>query len=238
MNILADLILVAVIALCAFIGRKNGFVKTIFSFFSSIVAFIVASLLSRPIGAFLGENVFYPFFEKHVLTALSEGAGKSVAEIDFSALPEACKAVLSRFQVTEEALKGFLAESGQTAGQATADAVGRYVAEPIAHSVGVAVAFAALFIVSLILLRILSRALDLISKLPVLNFSNRTLGLVIGLVFGLFIAFLLSGILSLSEPMLQGVENAFFQAFDVEETVLLKLFSKVDLLSVFSVAKG
>ena len=55
-----------------------------------------------------------------------------------------------------------------------------------------------------------------------------------GAVWGLFLAVIVSGVMMYLEPMLQGSENEFLSAFDVERTYLIRFLSKIDLLGIFT----
>ncbi len=235
MNLILDLIILVVFLLCLWRGHKNGFIKSFFGLFGSIAAFILSSLLARPAGTFLGEKFISPVMEKYLLSALSERIGTAVENLDFGALPSSCDDILSHFGVTAESIKEMLASESATVGQSAVEQLSETVILPVSVSIGYAVAYIVLFIVLSVAIRIAVKALDLVSKLPVLNFSNKTLGILMGAVWGLFLATVFSCVLMYLEPMIQGSENEFLRAFDIEQTYLIRFLSKIDLLGIFSI---
>ncbi len=229
MNLICDTLIFLLIIICALIGKKRGFIKTFFGFFGSLIAFIFSSIAAKPIGEFFSEKLFFPALKKYFLESLSQKASLATESVDLSALPEPCLDFLQRFGFSENDLSEFLsnqAASGSLALENLADTV----IKPIADSVGHAVALIVLFVLSAVAIRILVKILDLVSKLPFLNFSNQTLGLVAGILWGLLLSVILSSLLVALEPAIRGSENAFLASFDSAQTYLVQFFSSLHLL--------
>lgn len=233
MNIVVDLFLVLVIALCALIGKKRGFIKTFFGFFGTLLSFVLTSLISRPVSNVLSETLVYPFLKEHFLSSLADAAGQEVASLDFSRLPEGADAVFSRYGAAAESIRERIASGIQETGEALAEKVSEMVVRPFADSVSYAISFLVLFLVLAILIRLAVKVLDLISKLPGLNFSNRFLGFGIGLIWGFVIALVIAHVLTLAAPAIQGNESAFFSSFDPEKTYLLRFLKHLDVMKLF-----
>ncbi len=226
MNFLFDLVLILIIVLCTFIGKKRGFIKTFFGFFGSVIALVLSSIFSRPVGAWLADSFFSPSLSKFFLNSIGENVG-SVEFVDFAKLPNSVQHILEKFGTDSEKISEFVSEQSDMAQQQLQNAVVEYVVNPIATAVGQAVAFVILFIVLTIGIRILVRALNLIAKLPFLNLSNRFLGAGIGFLWGLLIAVILACVLAACAPALQN--SALFSDFDPDKTIFVKLFSKLNL---------
>ena len=229
MNMIFDALILLVIILSAWIGKKRGFIKTFFDFFGSLISFILASVLAKPVGSFLSEKYFEPAVRRFFVDAFLEKAGTDAQSIDFSALPEPCKELLQRFQFSSADLEKVVSDTKET-GADLLDRIASSVAGPIASAIGYAVAVFGLFLIFLFVLRLLVKLLDLIAKLPGLNFSNRSLGLLAGVALGLVLAVLLSSLIVLSEPLICKSEYAFLQSFDSKKTVLVRFFSSFDFL--------
>ncbi|MBR3836663.1 MAG: CvpA family protein [Clostridia bacterium] len=238
MNILIDLLLLAILILCIWMGKKRGFIKSFFGFFGSIIAFFLTSLFAKPLGSFFSSAFFYPFLRQRFLTVLSQEIGQSASGIDFSALPESCQQLLARFGTDAEAIADHVATASQTVGDAAADTVSGFVALPLADAASYALAFFLLFVVFSVAVRIAVHLLDLISKLPILNFSNRFLGLLAGALQGFFLVLVLSAILVSAAPWIGSSPNPFLASFDPEQTYLLKFLSGFDFFGMFSITKG
>ena len=229
MNLIFDAGILLVIVLSAWIGKKRGFIKTFFSFFGSLISLILASVCAKPVGAFLSEKYFEPVIHRFFVDAFLTRAGTDAQNLDFSALPEPCKEFLQRFRVSSSDLEKIASDTKEK-GADLLDRIAGTVAAPLASSIGYAVAFLGLFLIFLVVLRLLVKLLDLISKLPGLNFSNRVLGLLAGIALGLVLAVLLSSLIVLSEPLIQRSESAFLRDFDSQKTVLVRFFSSFDVL--------
>lgn len=237
MNIILDLLILLVIVVSALIGKKRGFIRTFFSFFGSLISFVLSSVLARPVGSFLSEKWIEPAIRQYFMDSFLERAGSDAQGVDFAALPDACKELLQRFDFGEQDLAAFFAEA-QEAGANTLERIASAVAEPISGSIGYAVALFVLFIVISLVVRVLVKALDLLSKLPFLNFSNHTLGLLAGIAWGVVLAVMLSSVLTLVEPMMQGSEIDFLQKFNSEKTFLVRFFSSFDIFKNLFFLKG
>lgn len=238
MNILIDLLLLVILILCILMGKKRGFIKSFFGFFGSLIAFFLTSLLAKPLGSFFSSAFLYPFLRQRFLTALSQEIGQGVSGIDFAGLPESCQQILARFGTDAEAIADHVATASQTVGDAAADAAAQFVALPLADAASYALAFFLLFVVFSVAIRIAVHLLDLVSKLPLLNFSNRFLGLLAGALQGFFLVLVLSAILVYAAPWIESSPNPFLASFDPEQTYLLKFLSGIDFFGMFSVTKG
>lgn len=233
MSFLFDLALVAVIVLFAFIGKKRGFIKSFFSFFGSLISFFLSTLLAHPVGDFLAEKLISPALERIFVSRLSEAVG-GASNVDFSDLSEAGRQVLSTFGISADEAASFVAAKADEVGESAVDALAAHVVAPISEAVGFALAFVLLFVIFSVVIRILVSVLNLIAKLPFLNFSNRTLGLLVGAVEGLFIAVLLSELLFLSEPYLQGSDMPVLSGISLTETYLARFLSGLGIFGQIS----
>jgi len=233
MSVLFDLLLVAVIVLFAYIGKKRGFIKSFFSFFGSIISFFLSSLLAHPVGDFLSEKMISPALQNAFVNRFSDAVGNSTS-VDFSALPEAAKQVLSTFGITVSEAETIVLEASENMSGGAASVLAQHVVPPVANAVGFALSFVLLFVVFSVAIRVLVSVLNLISKLPFLNFSNKTLGLLVGVVEGLFISILLSELLRLSEPYLQGGDIPVLSGIHLVETYFARFLSGLGLFGQIS----
>ena len=181
-----DIITVLIIVISAFLGRKRGFIRTVFNLFGTLVAYLTASILSKPIGAWIAKVFIAPSFGMMI----AEKKAPQYAEYSLEMLAS-------------------------------------YVSAPI----GMMIAFVLLFVGVYVLLRLAVRFFDLVAKLPILNFSNRTLGLVAGLLWGLVLAVLFSFSVRF---FFYAFPGAVADAYDViERTYLIRFFSGLDILGYF-----
>lgn len=69
---MADIILIVFIALYAYIGLKNGFIKSVVNFASTLLSFLLTSLLYRPVSLLL-YNIGLGSIAKEISLNLLEG---------------------------------------------------------------------------------------------------------------------------------------------------------------------
>lgn len=179
------IVVLAILIISAFIGHKNGFIKTAFSLFSVIIALTLTAWISPTINRMLRENDkvyggIVERVEKMLLVEEEEGtkANEQISIIEGLALPQTIKDSLIENNNTD-VYKALAITSFH-------DYISNYLAGIIIN----AIAFMATFLLISIILGVLCFTLNLISKLPLLNSINKTAGLIVGLVQGLIVVWL------------------------------------------------
>jgi hypothetical protein len=179
------LIIVAVILVVnALIGMKAGLIKTVFSLCSMILALVLTVWISPTVNDFMrGNEKFYDGVSSKVAKVLTiqEGetdANDQVSAIEGLTLPQSIKDSLIENNNPE--IYKALSVNGFK------DYVNNYLTGIIIN----ALAFTLTFAVILVLLWIISIALNIISKLPLLNQVNKMAGIIAGLLHGLVVVWL------------------------------------------------
>ncbi len=195
-SLILDLVTVSILLLFAALGIRMGFVRALCSFLAVFVAFFGAVFLARTLTPALTELVS-PYALPSIVERL-EGSAKSSSLTDAPSDSAEGSALLPETPVL---LPAGLPDAWNAIIQSqTAEAEGlrqpfTSPSQAIAASILRIIVFGALFLLSFLLLlliwTLLSRSLDLISKLPVLNFCNRTLGAALGLIKGLLLLLVL-----------------------------------------------
>ena len=232
MNLICDGLIVAVVILCAVIGRKRGFIKTFFGLFENIVSFLIALFLARPVGNFLSERVVSPAMEKLFVRTIAQKAGVAAENVDWFHLPDACLEFLKRFGVSLDFVRETATQKAGETGEKVAYSVASAATAPVAAAIGYAAAFILLFVACLLLVKLIIKLLDLAARLPGLKFSNRLLGLLIGAVQGVFLAYLLAVLLVHIAPGLQSADASFLRQFDPDQTVVIRFLNRFDFFSL------
>lgn len=178
------LAVLAILLVNALIGMKAGFIKTAFSLLSMIVAVILTVWLSPVVNNVMkGNEKFYNTISSKVEAMLpfaeeEADANEQISLIEGLHLPQSIKDSLIENNNTE-VYKELAIGSFK-------DYVSSYLTGVIIN----ALSFIATFVVILILLWVICIALDIVSKLPLLNQVNKTAGLVAGLVHGLVVVWI------------------------------------------------
>ncbi len=204
MNILIDALIVGIFVMCCVAGYKNGFVKTVISFLKNIIAIVVAAILSSRVGLFLYEKVFKGIFEKITLDRFARWLGAEEGEsLDIGALINAEHPELFEYVENLGINVESLIEKYNEAGDKTGEFMAEYITQPLGMTVSRVAAFILLFVVSVIVINIVGFIVGKIVKLPLLNATNKFLGLVLGVVLGVIFVFIFVSILDLVLPYIK-----------------------------------
>ena len=183
MNWLLVVVLVILIG-NALVGMKVGIIKTIFSLCSLIVSLVLTVWISPVVNDFMrGNEAFYSNITERVEKMLpfeeeEAKVSEQVSIIEKLPLPQSIRDSLIENNNTE-VYKALSINSFK-------DYVSNYLTGIIIN----ALAFIVTFVIILIALWALSLALNIISKLPLLNQINKTAGLLAGLLHGFIIVWL------------------------------------------------
>lgn len=171
------IIVLGIIILNALIGRKVGLVKIVFSLFSFIIALILSVWISPLVNGMLKNNeTFYEKASQKVEDMLFEEQEETSNQEDIIEglpLPRSIKESLQENKAKQEAnIKTYI----------------------IGHVTDIAInalAFVLTFVILFVGLWVLSIALNIISKLPILNQLNKLAGLLVGGLQGVVVVWIL-----------------------------------------------
>lgn len=184
----------AVLVVFALKGRKVGFIKTIFSIFSIIIAIVVSSALSPYVSKALRTNdKFYNYINERVEDVIN----LKVEDKDKTTVSEQAEAI-SKLSLPESIKKNLLENKNNSEVYKAlhVDTFKEYVNGYITTIAINAIAFIITYLVVTILLFAVCIALNIISKLPIINGLNKTAGLLVGLFEGLLVIWMLCIVLT------------------------------------------
>ena len=183
MTYVLDGLMIVLIALCVWAGYHRGFVRTVGGLIALIVAVLAATVFSGP----LSKSVYTNFVQPQVLTTLEqqiEGeALPSAEELDtaLQSLPPLVTTVLEHEGLDSGA--AILRKVGET-GEPAAETITRKVITPVVLPLIQLLCSVILFALAYILTCIVVRALNVVTKLPLLKQANNVLGLFAGAING------------------------------------------------------
>lgn len=225
MNILL-IVVVAVLAVSAVIGKKKGFIKMVFSMFSLIVALLLTAFISPVVAGQLQENekVVGYFADKAEDILPFEEAGEKIN----SGAQSVQENFLNDLPLPESIKKSLLENNNKDYYSALGvKSFEEYICNYIACMIISALSFVLTFLVIFILLQVLCFSLDLISKLPVLNGANHLLGMAVGvldaliLIWIFFIAVTAIGGTSAGSSLLRMISESKLLTFLYDNNLLL-----------------
>ena len=222
MNLVVDLIVVLILSFCILRGYMKGFVATILSMFGGLICFTLSVLIARPVGTFLSKLLIRPichsYFEKAFLDLLESSKDST----NVNSVLNAASDFFKRYGISDQDLNSLLKSSGNNSDKLI-DKVVSTVSTPISDAIGFIIAFVVILIVVIILYKMLVKVLDLVAKLPVLNASNKTLGLIFGIIHGIILATAFSCVLYYIEPL--NPVSSF--NFSLDDTYLARFLSSI-----------
>lgn len=215
--ILIDILIVAALVFFAWRGERKGFILTLCSLVAVLVAFIGATIITNAVAPKVAEYI-QPRLEQSIQESLEEKA-LEVDLIDYFPVEDVMATLREKGGVYEwaaDSLEDILRDidiSSYTQQAAKAAAA-------IAGQLSRSILFPLSFLLLLIAWAFVSHALDLVSKLPVINSLNHGLGGAMGLIKGIVVVYvavwLLCGPLRAISPQM------------AQETHLLRLMAQYD----------
>ena len=155
MALIVDIALIAVLALCVFLGWKKGFIHAISKFMTYILSFLLANIFWKYLAVYIGR---LPFIQN----LITEGVEGPVFEEGAS--------FVNKLKTMFTFLSSDVIQNGNA--ENTTAVVNNYLAETLT----MIISFAIIFIAALILLKLLFRLLDaIIKKIPVVKQINVTI---------------------------------------------------------------
>lgn len=218
MSIIIDLVIVAIIALCVFLGYRRGLTGSLLKIVSFILALVIAFILFKPVSSFIINNTNWDENLEQAIreNLMKEESTESVQEgEEKGSMPE----------VIVNYINKAVEDAGNEAKNTIVDAAARDVAITI---INVAVLIGLYFIarVTLLLVRGLT---SLITKLPVIKQFDKLGGIVYGLLQSLIIIYVILAIVSFASPMMQdsgvieGIQKSFVGSALYNNNLLLKI---------------
>ncbi len=231
MNLVLDILVVAIILICVLISAKKGFVRTLISAVGFVVAIILAVTLSGPIASSISSEYVRPAIEEKTASILADTAGNSLneaADTIWDQLPSFVVGAAASAGVTEESLGQSILESTANTAQGLATDITDKLFMPVVENLLKGIATFVLFLILMIVVSLLSRILNKLFSGKVFGKFNRALGGVLGAVKGLVFAVVFCVLISVFVGL---SENGFLSI--TQDTIdSTYIFSKV--LEIFS----
>lgn len=224
MAFIIDIIIIAVIALCTFLGYKKGLIKLAVGILGFFLAIIIALILYTPISNFIINNTN---IKDNIKNAISDTVKSYVIKEENAEGEE--KQQESKVMVTY--IDGIVAKQKEmivTGEKELIDTVSDNVAVNIIR-IGVALA---VFIISKLILIFINVFADLIGNLPIIKQFNKAGGTIYGVIQGILIVYIVFAIISLIAPMLNNtdfleqINNSLIGNIVYNNNIILKLLFK------------
>ena len=190
------IVIILALALLGLWGWFSGFIRMVCVLCSSIIVFVLTLFLTPVTTEILtkSESVYGFFYEK-VASKIDINTGsiqESLAQLETVDLPEGS---------LESSVVGELREIAGEMDISTIDP-GEFLRDRITLMIIKAVAFFVTYIIVSLLVGLIFRIFNVLSKLPVINIANKTLGIVSGVAVGLFLVLVFMAVVDYLSPSL------------------------------------
>lgn len=216
MSIIIDLVIIAIIALCVFLGYKKGLTQYIIKIFSFIISLVVAFVLFKPVSNFVIQN-----------TKIDETIKEAVINVVKDDVEETGK--VKEDNNLPKAMVEYINNTIENAVNEAKENVIEVAAEGVASAtinVGVAIL---LFIIVRIALIFISMLSKIITDLPIIKQFDKTGGIIYGLLKSFVIIFVIFALLSFVSPMIEqtgiivAINKSFIGSILYNNNLLLKI---------------
>ena len=184
-SVILDVVIVAAVIILSIIGKKRGLFRTLAELVSYIVGWIAASVLAKKVSVAVAEW----------LRPWVEGKLENIAE-DLLACVDLEQGFEEMISSLPEGLAKLFLDAGFAGkleqlilGNVSFD-FGPYV-EELLQNIAYMLSFIVLFLIVMFFLRFLIKALDILTKLPVIHQLNAAGGVLVGALKGLVLVLLL-----------------------------------------------
>lgn len=190
------LITLTILVFMVVCGYRKGFVKMAFSLISIVLALVLVGALTPALSHAISGTTVYGYVQEKVEAYVSghigDTAGGAVSA-GVSAQTETIRGLPLPSSVQE-----MLIENNTDKGyeEMAVDNFASYLSGALTKMIMSAAIYIILFVVIMIAVRVAINLLDLIAKIPGINFLNKTLGTAAGLVEGVVILWILCIILT------------------------------------------
>ena len=218
LNIILNIIVLLALLIPAVRGWIRGFVRTAVHFLRFLAAFALSSALSKPLGTLIKEKWLGEKFYGILQNAVGESFDGEIGTMTDS-VPTGLRALLETFGFD---LNG-AANDAAAEGERMLESFISTVSDKLANIASVAIAFVGIFVVSLLLLALAAKILTfLVEKIPLVRKLNRILGFVLGLLIGVFVAWVAAQFIVFILTT--------FTSVDYSEAVILNFFHEISPL--------
>lgn len=235
------IIVLAVLALSAFVGYHKGMLRIVYSLISWMIVLAFVSWAKPQINLYLLENtVIFDRIEEYcegvIRVSSSEQVEMTQQQTEDVLLEElGSDDMLAELGVSvpESVLNGIM-EKTAGATETFLDESGLYtaIAEGLANFILEGISFLVALVMAWLVVHIISQLLGIVSRIPVIKGLNRTLGLLVGTIYGFMIVWLGFYVTALGSASEMGqvivsyiYENAFL-TFLYENNIVLTMIMK------------
>jgi hypothetical protein len=221
---IADVAVLAVIAIGVAIGAYRGFLISLLKMFSSVISLALTGIISPVLTAVARKTFVYSMILKSVSNKLAIDMSAATTKTEQSQLIDSL--------AIPQIIKNCLLENNNNVvyNILGADTIGDYIANYIANIITEVIIFVATFVIVLLIIAFIMRVCRILCKIPVIKQCNAIGGGIIGgfysivfiwIVFAVLNVFLLRpGFVTVADT----IKNSAVASIIYDNDILIKLF--------------
>ncbi len=237
MSLILDIILIAIILIEVISGIRRGFIKTVMSLVSILIALGCGYAFTPQLAAYYSEHIFLDKFAASIESALNKLLAGGAEALDLGKLlaekPLALFEITDRYQTDVGTVEGYYQSGVAAGGENLTESVSLQIAEPLAVALANVLAFLTIFAAVILVLKLIGLLLDLIFTLPGLKFFNRLCGMLLGAACGLTYAFILAYIFTEAVPVLASIFPETVPADAASQSIVVGLLQQYNIFTLF-----
>ena len=226
-----DFIVILIVAIPAIRGYMKGFIHACLGFLPVVVSFLGSKILSPIFSKWLRTTGLFDFFKKNVYQGLN--LSNLLGELGEKA-EQSQTSIINGMEIPDF-LKNALLENNNSVvhslfeTEKLQDYIASYIANICLNVISVVVVAVVLYIV----MKLFLRALNIVSKIPVLSTVNRLCGLIIGGAKGIFIVWFIGMVMTFFyyhetfQQFFALLEKSYVTAFLYHNNLLLLMVLKI-----------
>lgn len=219
MNIVLDIITVAVFILTVFFAYKRGFISAIIHFIGFFIAYLLAFVVSNPVGQALDSS-----FMNNIVSGVVSGSVKSGGSDFFTKILDGIPSTVG------DSLSGISDTLGTESEKALSGVVSA-ISAPVSSMMSRCIAFIVVFIIALVAIKIIEHFSRLLKHVPVIGTLNALLGAIVGVFEAVLIMFLISTLVSISVSFASFDKKPWVTNENIQSTLVYKYIDNINPLT-------
>ncbi len=191
-SLISDIIVVLLLILFAFLGRRRGLVKMVSGVLVLVLAMTAAGMLSKWTTPYISSAFVEPKVEELLMPEFETPQAENTPDTQEDDISSSL--LLKIGLSSSESLETAIADIKQSAAESVQGAVSS-LSSSVSVKATYTISFIIYFIICLLIFSLLARVLNFAAKLPVINFFNRTGGFIIGAVWGYLVILVAASLL-------------------------------------------
>lgn len=218
--LIVDLATLGIIIFFALYCRARGFIRIISGILAIVLAFSTAGFVANNCTLYVSEKYVTPYITESI-----KPEANTLSVNDSEVTQGKISQLFTNIGISEKIVDDAINDLKTTLSKSVSDTLFE-LTETVSYKITYAALFVIVFLLSLLIYNLLLKLLNLTAKLPILNFANKALGLLLGLIFGYLAAMAIAYILSKFGIILSDSV--------IEQTHLLKFIMNFSLISVIA----